>query len=177
MAGDDSGASTAPAAPAVPAAKRAKAAKPKPDPLDVSGIELDGEGEHAVPIYDTCDTIRRKIRAHIAKDGVTQAAFLRAVAAAAFKDGRKIQASSFSSFMRLKGPLNGNCNGTYYASYVFFEKLRIKQGKPKTDDREVMEDVHYDGVDITRQSGKIGYLVRAGTKLGIDKYGRVSTYR
>ncbi|KAK1762033.1 hypothetical protein QBC33DRAFT_602278 [Phialemonium atrogriseum] len=141
-----------------PAAKKAKAAKPKPDPLDVSGMELDGEDSHEVPVYDTRDTIRRRI------------------AAAVLKDGRKVQTNSFSNFMSFKGSLAGNCNTFFYASYVFFEKLRIKQGKPTTGDREVMEAGHPDGVDVTRQSGKIGYVVHAGMNVSMDKNGCPFTY-
>lgn len=159
-----------------PAAKKAKAAKRKPDPLDVSGIELDGEGSHGVPVYNTCDTIRRKICAHMKKDGATQVASLRAIADAALKDGRKVQTNLFGNFMRLKGPLAGNYNTVCYASYVFFEKLRIKQGKPTTGDREVMEAVHPDGVDVTRQSGEIGYVVHASMDVSMDKYGYPFTF-
>lgn len=39
--------------------------------VDISGIELPGEKEDAVEVYDTCDTIRKKIDAHLRKPGVT----------------------------------------------------------------------------------------------------------
>jgi hypothetical protein len=40
-----------------------------------------------------------------------------------------------------------------------------------------MEDLHRGGLDVTRQSGKIGYLVSAGSNAAMDKYGRIFTYR
>lgn len=43
-------------------------------------VELSGEEQGAVPVYETCDTMRRQIRTLLKKDGVTQAAYLRAIA-------------------------------------------------------------------------------------------------
>jgi hypothetical protein len=44
-----------------------KASPPKDDEvdLDVSGIHLDGDEEHAIEIYDTCIMIRNKINAFL----------------------------------------------------------------------------------------------------------------
>jgi hypothetical protein len=141
-------------------------------------ITEEGPDDEPHPIYDTCDTIRRKIRAMLAKDGVTQADFLRAVTTAAYGENgtKKIQASSLATFMKQKGPLAGNTSGVYYAAYVFFEKLRVKHGKPKSNDREIMEEIHPSGVDTKVQSGKQSYVVSAGAKLYMDKYGRVRCY-
>ena len=174
----DAATTNAPVAKKAKAVKAAKAPKPIPDSLDVSGVSLDDEDEDGdIPVYDTCDTIRRKIRALLAKDGVTQAAFLRAIAAAAFEDGsRKIQSASLTAFMRQKGPLAGNTSTVYYAAYVFFEKLRIKQRKPKSADREIMEELHPGGVDRKVQSGKVAYVVGANSRIGMDKYGRIVSY-
>jgi len=129
-----------------------------------------------VPVYDTCDTVRRKIRAHLRKDGVTQAAFLRAITATAFPDGRRRPAaSSFNNFLKLKGPLAGNANAVFYAAYVFFEKLRIKEKKPKSKDREVMEERWSPGgVDIERPEGKNGYWCRENERPVMDKYGTLT---
>ncbi|WYZ41394.1 hypothetical protein EsH8_V_000289 [Colletotrichum jinshuiense] len=66
--------------PAAPAPKKQAAAKKKDDPVpDLSGIHLDGDDDMTVPLFDTCDTVRTKIRAILKKDGVTKAAFLRRV--------------------------------------------------------------------------------------------------
>lgn len=183
-----------------PATKKAKAAtegavkraalelvkKAAADLLDVSGVssgwdddseDADGDDDAQMPVYDTCDTVRRKIRAILAKDGITQAAFCRAIATAAYGEGNtKNMAPLMNTFMRQKGPLAGNTSSVFYAAYVFFEKRRVKDGKPKTKDREIMEEIHWNGVDTKVQSGKVSYVVGAGSKVGIDKYGRVITY-
>ena len=39
--------------------------------------------------------------------------------------------SGVAGFMRKKGPAAGNTSMAFYASYVFFEKMRIRDGKPK----------------------------------------------
>ncbi|KAK4212427.1 hypothetical protein QBC37DRAFT_424879 [Rhypophila decipiens] len=101
-----------------PPAKKSRTAQrdaSKPDPLDVSGVsldhDLDEEGE--VRVFDTCDTIRRKIRTFLTKyesEGVTQAAFLRAISNAAFADTqprRKIQHAQLTTFMGQRGTMNG----------------------------------------------------------------------
>lgn len=38
---------------------------------DVSGIKLDSEPDGQVPVYDTCDEVRRKIRAYLTDPNVT----------------------------------------------------------------------------------------------------------
>ena len=47
---------------------------------DVSGIKLDGEEDGEVEVCDSCDEIRKKIRAYLANPAVTQAGFLREIA-------------------------------------------------------------------------------------------------
>lgn len=140
--------------------------------FDVGGVGLPGEAEGDVAIYDTCDEVRKKIRAFLAKDGVTQAAFVREISKT-FPDDRKVSAANLRYFMGQKGPISGNTNSTFYAAYVFFEKMRIKSGKPKSKFREEMEGVHgYSGVD-TEHNGSTGYICLAGTRPVIDKYGRL----
>lgn len=152
--------------------------------MDVSNIHLDGEEHENVPVYDTCDGVRKKIRAFLRQDGVTQAAFLREVAKT-FGNGRKIQANMLNKFLGKKGPNSGNASSVFYAGYVFFEKMRIRDGKPKTAFREEMEDI-WDGVldwrhrrpgfdRKTRHNAK--YICGPGHVLVVDKYGRVTTQR
>jgi hypothetical protein len=84
-----------------------------------------------------------------------------------------------------KGPNSGNLSSVFYASYVFFEKIRIRDGKPKTAFREKMEDIwdgvldwrhHKPGFDRkTRHNTR--YLCGPGYVPVIDKYGRVTTQR
>ncbi|KAK1757329.1 hypothetical protein QBC47DRAFT_458848 [Echria macrotheca] len=111
--------------------------------LDVSGIHLEGEEFGTVPIYDTCDSVRRKIRAFLRRDGVTQAALLRALAdCRPLEDrGKPISATSYQKFMRQTGASSGAGSIVFYAGYVFFEKIRLRDKKPKTKFREEMESV------------------------------------
>ncbi len=47
---------------------------------DLSGIELETKSDGMVPVYDTCDEVRKKINAYLKQPAMTQAAFLRAIA-------------------------------------------------------------------------------------------------
>ncbi|TVY35188.1 hypothetical protein LSUB1_G007546 [Lachnellula subtilissima] len=158
-----------------------KKTKPEDQPkLDVSGIELEGEAEGEVEIYDTCDEMRKKIRAHFTSPSVTQAGFLREISKT-YRDGRKISSSTLSTFMGKNGPLMGNTSPVFYASYVYFEKMRIRDRKPKSQSRLGMEDI-YDGHSMfsggpgvnvkDRHDGE--YIVPVSCKgLYHDKHGRV----
>ena len=140
---------------------------------DVSGIQLDGESDGQVPVYDTCDEVRRKIRAYLTNPNVTQAGFLRAIAQT-HPEGKKFQSKSLNDFMNKHGPNAGNTSGVFYAAYVFFEKLRLKEGKPKSKHRLEMEKIYRNsGFDIKTPSNR-GYLCGPGERPTIDQYGRVS---
>ncbi len=123
-------------------AKKRKTAGPKEaaadDALDVSGVGLDGEDDESVEIYDTCDEVRRKIAAHLRSPDVTQAAFLRALSTS-FPGEKKLTSKQLKDFQGKKGPSAGNSSGVFYAAYVYFEKLRVKEGKAKGAKRKAME--------------------------------------
>lgn len=109
--------------------------------VDISDIKVDGEETDTVPIFDTCDEIRRKIRAHLEKPGVTQAQFCRDVHAQ-FQGPKKpanIQGTQLARFRSMSGPYSGNSSLVFYGAYVFFEKVRIKTGVAKTKAREENE--------------------------------------
>ncbi|KAK7454805.1 hypothetical protein CaCOL14_005870 [Colletotrichum acutatum] len=172
--GDDDTAAAAPA----PKKQATKKAVDKKDPLpDLSAIELPGDGEMSVPVFDTCDIVRTKIRAILQKEGVTKAAFLRAIVKAAYPAGsdHKIAPNLLTNFMNKKGPASGNTSSVFYAAYVFFEKLRVRDGKPKTKKREEMENEWPNGMDTERQlDGWVTCL--AGERPHIDKYGKTRFY-
>ncbi|WQF88462.1 hypothetical protein CDEST_13476 [Colletotrichum destructivum] len=156
-----------------PAPKK-QSTKGEKDPLpDLSGIHLDGDEDMNVPIYDTCDTARTKIRAILKKDGVTKAAFLRALVTAAYPSGstHKIAYNSLSDFLKKKGPTSGNTSSVFYAAYVFFEKLRILTKKPKGKTRLEMELLWPDGFDTHAQM--VSYIVPTYATLTMDQYGKV----
>ncbi|KXX73484.1 hypothetical protein MMYC01_209130 [Madurella mycetomatis] len=111
--------------------------------VDLSDIELDGEEDDEVPVYDTCDEIRRKITAHLKKPGVTQAQLCRDIYAqlkGPCRPKNPFQGSQLASFRGMKGALSNSKSALYYGAYVFFEKLRIKEGKPKSNHRKEMEN-------------------------------------
>ena len=109
--------------------------------LDVSGIELGGEDDESVPVYDTCDEIRRKIAAYLREPNVTQTGFLRGLAKMLPDPSAKLQSKQLKDFQTKKGALEGQTSRIYYAAYLFFEKQRLLQGKSKSKKRENNEKV------------------------------------
>ncbi|KAM7212650.1 hypothetical protein V8F06_011978 [Rhypophila decipiens] len=173
--------------PAAPTTKSSNKKKPAPAPpeirpeddiLDLSCI-VDTHPDEPFEVFDTCDTVRRKIRALLANPKypkITQAAFCRAIVKAAYGDNsdKTIQAASLGAFLKKKGPLAGNTSAVYYAAYVFFEKLRIKQGKPKSNDREIMEELWWDGgVDTKTVASSVKFVISSAARgVAMDKYGK-----
>ncbi|KAF1958232.1 hypothetical protein CC80DRAFT_490837 [Byssothecium circinans] len=130
--------------------------------VDVSDVVLEGEMEDKVPVYDACDEIRRKITLHLQKPGVTPASFLRTIAAQyhTCTPPKKIQSKQLNDFRSRKGEHGGNTSAVYYGAYVFFEKLRIKEGKPKGKKREANEIIWEDDGGIpTKERLDGGYYV------------------
>ncbi|KAK4934767.1 hypothetical protein LTR10_024043 [Elasticomyces elasticus] len=141
---------------------------------DVSGIHLHGDENDNVSVYDTCDDIRTKINKYLRDTPhATNASFVREVNRALGEDSsRHTAAQGLSRFLGNKGPGKGAESTAFYAAYVFFEKLRIKQGKPKSKKRLDMEDewARQGGFPL-RDQGK-GILAPAGARVTIDKYGK-----
>jgi hypothetical protein len=130
-------------------------------------------GEQTIYVEpDTCDEVRRKINAHLKKPGVTQASFLRSVSACYHTVPKKFTASQLSLFRSKKGSYEGNTSGIFYGAYVYFEKLRIKEGKPMGKKREEMEDIHAinGGMNTKRKMDRI--ICRPGDNFHHDAYGR-----
>ncbi|KAK6087055.1 oligomeric Golgi complex subunit 5 [Seiridium cupressi] len=118
------------------ASKVKEPSKDAPTAAELSDIHLDGEIDENVKIYDTCDDIRKKINGHL--KNTTQAAFARELSD--LLPHSKINASHVGRYLKMKGPKAGGHNPVFYAAYVYFEKLRIKQGKKKSAKREKMEE-------------------------------------
>ncbi|CUS12955.1 unnamed protein product [Tuber aestivum] len=100
------------------------------DPADPDlpflSIPLPGESTDSVPVYDSCDELRRKIRAFFRNpkySKVTQKKFREAIG--------DVNANTYRRFMEKKGETAGAECGMFYGSYVFFEKMRVWEGKPK----------------------------------------------
>ncbi|TGO50751.1 hypothetical protein BOTNAR_0381g00020 [Botryotinia narcissicola] len=133
--------------------------------FDVSAVKLDGESTISVPIYDSCDEVRKKIRAYLREPGIAKT----------YPEEKKIQSKVLNDFLGKKGPSAGNTSSTYYAAYFFFEKLRIRDGKPKSKHREEMEKqwASEGGVDTKIPSSR-GYFCFGDERRVEDKYGKVS---
>lgn len=91
-----------------------------------------------MPIFDTCDDIRKKIHQHLARPGVTQASFSRELTE--LMPHQKVQPRHIAQFLKFKGPRGGGHSPAFYTGYVYFEKLRIQQGKKKSAKREKLEE-------------------------------------
>ena len=109
---------------------------------DVSDIVLHREERDAVPVFDSCDEVRRKISAHLKKPGVTQAQLCREIHAqlkGPSRPEKPFQSAQLARFRGMKGPSVGAKLSLFYGAYVYFEKLRIKEGKEKSKHRLGME--------------------------------------
>ncbi|KAK0624774.1 hypothetical protein B0T17DRAFT_531014 [Bombardia bombarda] len=148
--------------------------------VDISDIHLPGEETDRVPVYDSCDEVRRKINAHLKKPGVTQAQFCRDILAqlhAATKP-KNIQSSQLARFRGMKGANSGATSSVYYGAYVFFEKVRVKEGKAKTKHRSDMEELWKGtGMDREHDGRTTGFWCMANERPVMDQYGKLSTVR
>ncbi|CAL1696077.1 unnamed protein product [Somion occarium] len=117
----------------------------KSAPKSWKDIELEGEDEGEVPVYDDCNEIRRKIRL-LQKDPNFKITHW-------LKEIGDINSNSCQRFMKASGANGGASNGTYYAAYVYFEKVRIFEGKKKTAKRERNEIEHPRGFPLRASRG------------------------
>ncbi|KAJ1331628.1 hypothetical protein MN608_05089 [Microdochium nivale] len=143
---------------------------------DISHIELEGEAQDDVPTYDSCDEIRKKINAHMKLPGVTAAQFCRDLYAQYQNPPVKaIQSGSLTNFRGGKGAITGAKSTVYYTAYVYFEKLRIAQGKPKSEHRKAMESMWDWGMprDVDSNTRFLGHV---SSKLSYDQYGKFHSY-
>lgn len=135
-----------------PAAKKSKTTAASSAALDISEIHLDGEEKDSVLVFDSADEIRKKISAHLKTPGLTQAQFCRDLYAQLKAPTCKgIQTKQLNDFRGKKGPRAGCASSVFYAAYVYFEKLRIAKGKPKSTHRLEMEQI-YPGEGIDREN-------------------------
>ncbi|KAK3718140.1 hypothetical protein LTR37_005255 [Vermiconidia calcicola] len=77
-------------------------------------------------------------------------------------------------FLAFKGPRAGAHNPAFYAGYVYFEKLRLQQGKKKTAKREKIEDAWKAEGGFPRQGSHNMHLICIqGETWRIDYLGQV----
>lgn len=88
------------------------------------------EGVPIRPVYDSCPQLVKKMKDFLARPGMTKVDFCLALG--------DVNSGSLAKFMAGKG--QDQCgNVAYRQGYVFFEKLRILEGKPKSAARNKNE--------------------------------------
>lgn len=83
--------------------------------------------------------------------------------------GRKIQGKVLNDFLGKRGARAGNTSSVFYCSYVFFEKLSIRDNKQKSKHRLEMERLHHGGFDVSRRHDRVFCMV--GERPHEDKFG------
>ncbi|KAK7058835.1 hypothetical protein VNI00_001459 [Paramarasmius palmivorus] len=111
---------------------KGKAKGKEEQPSSWQDVVLETNDDGTIPVYDDCAEVRRKIRQLTQTPGFKITHWL--------KDIGNINNNSYNRFMKEKGRTDGASNGTYYAAYVYFEKVRIAQGKKKTAGRKANEE-------------------------------------
>ena len=84
-----------------------------------------------------------------------------------------MQSSQLATFRSKKGPFAGNTSAVCYGAYVYFEELRIKNGKPKGRKREEMARLWAGEGGVDRERTHEFYTVMKGSSVQEDKYGQV----
>ncbi|KAJ7203757.1 hypothetical protein GGX14DRAFT_461094 [Mycena pura] len=144
------------------------------DVKDLFSIALPGDDDGTVEIYDTCDELRRKINAALRTGTITKAALLRDMSRAAYTDAPNIQSKQLSDFLTKKGATSGSTSRVCYASYVYFEKKRIAEGKAKSKHRRDMEAT-WDGKGGLPKRREEKYWCGPGDRVVQDALGTVRT--
>ncbi|KAL4910230.1 hypothetical protein BDW74DRAFT_144695 [Aspergillus multicolor] len=92
--------------------------------------------------------------------------------------GGTLQGTALNSFLLKSGLRERRRSQIFYASYVFFEKLRIRDGKKKSEFRKKMEGVWRgeSGFDITSSTSG-GYLCHVSERVVCDEFGQIRIER
>lgn len=132
--------STPATSPASTSASSSRSASP--EVVDVRTIHLPGDEMGEVPVYDTCDEIRNKITNHLQTTGDTKEKFCYDISVRWLgRPFKPFPLSQLNEFRRKYGANAGCTSKIFYAAYVFFEKKRLAEGKPKSEHRLNMERV------------------------------------
>ncbi|KAF2686221.1 hypothetical protein K458DRAFT_441798 [Lentithecium fluviatile CBS 122367] len=119
----------------------------------VEEVVLEREMEDNVPTH--CHDIRRKISAHLQKPGITAASFLRTIGAQYHLVPKGIRSKLLKDFRSKRGPSAGNISSVFYGVYVYFEKLQVKEAKPKIKKWEEVERIYSSRVAWTSRQCRI----------------------
>lgn len=128
---------------------------PIPRILNVFSVSLPDDYDHTkllYPVYDTCDEIRRKLRAVLRRKEVTRRQLVLALCktrnGSLCEGGYCLTTSQLYRFLAMDGALVGRSCHLYYAGYLFFEKMRIRDRQPKSAERLRMEIEHPQGLMV-----------------------------
>jgi len=123
------------------------------DILDVRAIKLPAEDEngHGVPLYDDCEEVRRKIDVFLDTHDITKAKFTRYLAGQTVDT--LLNATQVAVFMNKRGFHEGAGSKVYYLAYVLFEKMRIRDGGEKGENRIRNERMRPEGLPRTSGPG------------------------
>ncbi|KAI0181184.1 hypothetical protein GGR52DRAFT_523182 [Hypoxylon sp. FL1284] len=117
--------------------------------VPINSIHLPGEETDEVPVYDSCDEVRKKMTAHLRTPGLSAAQFCRDIyAQLQMPTVKSFQSKQLNDFRNKRGPNAGCMSKVFYAAYVYFEKERIAEGKPKSQHRLRMENIWPRGFDL-----------------------------
>ncbi|KAJ7062809.1 hypothetical protein C8F01DRAFT_1135311, partial [Mycena amicta] len=111
-------------------------------------VELGTNSDGTVPVFDYPGEVRRKIRILLGTPGFKVTPWLKEIGG--------INSNSYGRFMKEKDKTAGAANGTYYAAYVYFERVRIAEGKKKTAGRQQNENEHPHGPPVGGQTQGLG---------------------
>ncbi|TGO16382.1 hypothetical protein BTUL_0029g00730 [Botrytis tulipae] len=100
-------------------------------------MQIDHDGEHLPVLLLDCNQVRLEIQNFIISGEMDVTNFQGAIGASG-KSERGVLTKTLNNFMKQKDP-HGNQSPVDYAAYVFFEKTRVRDGKPKSQDRENSE--------------------------------------
>ncbi|KAJ7088836.1 hypothetical protein B0H15DRAFT_840910 [Mycena belliarum] len=153
-------------------AKKAKKVAADAGDGDLFSITLPGDDDSTVEIFDSCDELRRKINALLRTGTITKAALMRDMSRAAYTDAPNIQSKQLADFLSKKGATSGSTSRVCYASYVYFEKKRIAEGKAKSKHRRDME-ARWDGQGGLPRRREEKYWCAAGDQIVQDALGSV----
>ena len=131
-----------------------------PSAADLLSIHLEGEEDEEIPIFDSCDDVRRKLKEQLKH--TTQVHLSHELTEMLPKS--EVLPRRMGAFLKYSGPQAGAHNIVFYAAYVYFEKIRIKEGKKKTAKREEIEKHWSKPRDNAWQSSgsKLGGFPRIG---------------
>lgn len=138
---------------------------------DLSNIHLPGQESGTVPLYDTPQTVRTHITAYLKRPGSTAAQLIRDINVVAAPRG-KTTAGTLSTFRGHKGSRGGATSEVFYGAYVFFEKLRVWEGKKKTARRVEMEEVWGIGGMDQETDSNTRFFATKGERIGFDRNGK-----